>query len=257
MTLLASSIFEARELSKIYPTPSGELQALDSVSFSIEQGDFVSLLGPSGCGKSTLLNLLGGLMAPSSGELLLEGQPILRPSRDVGMMFQTPVLFPWRTVLENVMLSVEVLGLNQDEYRERARAVLDSVGLGGFADSYPRQLSGGMQQRAALSRVLVYEPKVLLLDEPFGALDEFTREAMNLELMRLWEQRSYSIVLVTHNIAEAVFMSKRVVVMTARPGRIARIVDIDLPIPRTLDVMQTKEYTDLIFEVRGILGIDR
>ena len=250
-------MFDARELSMVYPTPSGELLALDSVSFSIERGDFVSLLGPSGCGKSTLLNLLGGLLTPTSGELVIEGQPVLKPSRDVGMMFQTPVLFPWRTVLENVMLAVEVLGLDESEYRERARTVLESVGLGGFADSYPRQLSGGMQQRAALSRVLVYEPKVLLLDEPFGALDEFTREAMNLELMRLWEQKKYSIVLVTHNIAEAVFMSKRVVVMTPRPGGIARIVDIDLPIPRTLKVMQTKEYTDLIFEVRGILGIDR
>jgi NitT/TauT family transport system ATP-binding protein len=251
------AVFECSRLSKTYTSNAGSLLALDDVTLKIEQGDLVSLLGPSGCGKSTLLNLFGGLLDASAGDLLFQGKPVTGPSRDIGMMFQSPVLFPWRTILENVMLSVEILGLDRKEYTERARGVLASVGLDKFVDAYPKQLSGGMQQRAALSRVLVYDPKVLLLDEPFGALDEFTREAMNLELLRLWEERGYTIILVTHNISEAVFLSKRVAVMTPRPGRVAEIVEVDLPQPRTRDVMRSDRFSQLCFDVRGVLGVDR
>ena len=224
-------VYDAHGVTKVYPTSSGPLLALDDVSLEVGEGELVCLLGPSGCGKSTLLNVMAGLLDVTEGDINFRGNPITGASRDIGMMFQKPVLFPWRTIFENVMLSVEVLGLPKKEYAQRARDVLDLVGLQQFADAYPHELSGGMQQRAALSRVLVYEPGVLLLDEPFGALDEFTREAMNLELLRLWEANKYTIVLVTHNISEAVFLSTRVVVMTPRPGRVVRIIDVDLPQP--------------------------
>ena len=251
------SMFLAEGVSKVYETSSGTLRALDEVHLEVGKGELISLLGPSGCGKSTLLNIVGGLLEATSGSVLLDGQEVTGASRRVGMMFQKPVLFPWRTIKQNVMLAVEVLGLPAAEYEPRARQVLELVGLEQFADSYPHELSGGMQQRAALSRVLVYEPDVLLLDEPFGALDEFTRESMNLELMRLWRERGYTIVLVTHNIAEAVFLSSRVVVMTPRPGRIVNVVDIDLPQPRTREVMRSTRYSELCFEVREMLGVDR
>ena len=250
------SVFDARGLTKIYQTSSGPLLALEDVNLAVGDGELVSLLGPSGCGKSTLLNMMAGLLDVTEGSIDFRGEPVAGASRDIGMMFQKPVLFPWRTIFENVMLSVEVLGLPKKTYALRAREVLGLVGLDQFADAYPHELSGGMQQRAALSRVLVYEPGVLLLDEPFGALDEFTREAMNLELLRLWERDNYTIVLVTHNITEAVFLSNRVVVMTPRPGRVVRVVDIDLPQPRTREVMRTTKYSDLCFEVRELLGVD-
>jgi len=250
------SVFDARDLTKIYQTSSGPLLALEDVNLAVGDGELVSLLGPSGCGKSTLLNMMAGLLDVTKGSIDFRGEPVTGPSRDIGMMFQKPVLFPWRTIFENVMLSVGVLKLPKKSSELRAREVLGLVGLEQFADAYPHELSGGMQQRAALSRVLVYEPGVLLLDEPFGALDEFTREAMNLELLRLWERDKYTIVLVTHNITEAVFLSNRVVVMTPRPGRVVRIVDIDLPQPRTREVMRTSKYSDLCFEVRELLGVD-
>jgi NitT/TauT family transport system ATP-binding protein len=251
------TVFDARGLTKIYPTSSGPLLALDDVNLEVGDGELISLLGPSGCGKSTLLNAMAGLLDITEGSIAFRGAPVSGPSRDIGMMFQKPVLFPWRTIFENVMLSIEVLGLPKKKYEQRARDVLGLVGLEQFADVYPHELSGGMQQRAALSRVLVYEPGVLLLDEPFGALDEFTRESINLELLRLWERDKYTIVLVTHNITEAVFLSNRVVVMTPRPGRVVQVVDIDLPQPRTREVMRTSKYSDLCFEVRELLGVDR
>lgn len=249
--------FEAAGLSKTYATTSGPLLALENVDLRVEQGELISLLGPSGCGKSTLLNIFAGLLDSSEGTVTFEDEQVTRPRRDIGMMFQKPVLFPWRTILENVMLSVEVLHLPKSEYEARARDVISMVGLEEFANSYPNELSGGMQQRAALSRVLVYEPKALLLDEPFGALDEFTRETMNLELLRLWREQGYTVVLVTHNIAEAVFLSTRVAVMTPRPGKVVDVVEIDLPQPRTREVMRLPRYNELIFEVRELLGVDR
>jgi NitT/TauT family transport system ATP-binding protein len=250
------TVFQAENVSKTFETASGTLQALEGVNIQVAKGELISLLGPSGCGKSTLLNIISGLMEATGGTASFEGQPLTGPTRKIGMMFQKPVLFPWRTVKQNVMLPIEVFGLSRSEYAPRALQILDSVGLDAFADSYPNELSGGMQQRAALSRVLIFEPDALLLDEPFGALDEFTRESMNLELLRLWREGNYTVVLVTHAIAEAVFLSTRVAVMSARPGRIVKIVDVDLPQPRTLDVMRSERYSELCFEIRELLGMD-
>jgi NitT/TauT family transport system ATP-binding protein len=228
--------------------------ALRDVNISINARDFVSFVGPSGCGKSTLLNIIAGLLPPSSGQVELYGEPIMAPSRKVGFMFQSPVLLPWRTVEKNVLLPAEVYGLNPKDIRDKARSVIEAVGLGDFVKAYPKQLSGGMQQRVALARVLTYEPEILLLDEPFGALDEFTREAMNLELMRITQSANITCIFVTHNISEAVFLSDKVVVMTPRPGEVSGIVDIPLPRPRGIRVMRNAAFADLIFEVRNLLG---
>jgi NitT/TauT family transport system ATP-binding protein len=228
---------------------------LDDVSFSVEEHEFATLVGPSGCGKSTLLKIVGGLVERTTGEVVFKGAPVLAPRRDIGIMFQTPVLFDWRTALENVMLPAEILGLDPVRLRERALATLKLVDLEGFEDSYPGQLSGGMQQRVALSRVLVYEPDLLLMDEPFGALDEFTRERLNLEIQRIWMQRRKTILFVTHNIAEAVFLSDQVLVMTPRPGRLARIVRVPFPRPREIRLMKSPEFASLVFEIREILGV--
>jgi NitT/TauT family transport system ATP-binding protein len=249
------AVITARNVSKVFRSQNGTLVALQDVSLDIREQEFISFIGPSGCGKSTFLNIVGGLLPLSSGEVLFRGEPQDQPRRELGMMFQSPVLFPWRTVLENVLLPIEIFGLDRKEYRQRAMEMLELVGLQGFEQSYPRQLSGGMQQRVSLSRVLVYDPDVLLLDEPFGALDEFTREAMNLELLRIAATTHKTVLFVTHNIGEAIFLSDRVVVMTPRPGKVARIIDVDLPRPRTRDVMRTQRYADLVFEVRELLGV--
>jgi NitT/TauT family transport system ATP-binding protein len=196
-------------------------------------------------------------MAPTSGTLRFHGEEHDRPRPQIGMMFQTPVLLPWRTIIANVMLPAEVLGIDREAHRERAMEMLHLVGLEGFEDSYPQQLSGGMQQRVALARVLAYEPKVLELDEPFGALDEFTRETMNLELQRIWQTHRRTVLFVTHNITEAVFLADRVVAMTPRPGCIAGIVPVDLPRPRTRETMRMPEFQDKAFEVRELLGVAR
>jgi NitT/TauT family transport system ATP-binding protein len=252
----STALIEVRNVNKTFATTGGgELVALRDVSLSIERGEFVSLVGPSGCGKSTLLNMIGGLLGPSTGEISFAGREVTKPSRDVGMMFQSPVLLPWRTVLENVMLPIDVFGWKRKKYVDRAHEILDLVGLKGFADAYPAQLSGGMQSRVSLSRVLLYEPDVLLLDEPFGALDEFTREALNLELLRIWEETNKTIVFVTHNIGEAVLLSQRIVVMRPRPGEIADIIDVDLPAHRDREVMRLPEFAKLSFEVRELLGV--
>ena len=228
--------------------------ALESLDVSIEPGQFVSFVGPSGCGKSTLLNMIAGLLPSTTGQVLIHGDPVIAPSRRVGFMFQTPVLLPWRTTENNVLLPAEVFGMNMREMREKARSVIQAVGLADFVKAYPRQLSGGMQQRVALARVLTYEPEVLLMDEPFGALDEFTREAMNLELLRITAESGITVLFVTHNITEAVFVADRVVVMTPRPGKVSGIVPVPLPRPREIQVMHDRRFSDLTFEVRNILG---
>ena len=253
---MTAALIEGRGVSKIYGTSTGPLVALTDISFTIEEGEFVSLVGPSGCGKSTLLNLLGGLDERSDGSLTLSDTELDRPRADIGMMFQTAVLFPWRTVTDNVRLPGIVLGLDKEAQRKRCDELLDLVGLNGFGDRYPNELSGGMRQRAALARLLAHDPKVLLMDEPFGALDEFTRETMNLELLRVWSTTKKTVVFVTHNIGEAVFLSDRVFVMTPRPGRLAGIVEIDLPRPRTPEVMRNPRYSELIFDIREMLGVD-
>jgi NitT/TauT family transport system ATP-binding protein len=251
----ASAFIEIRGLNKVYETQEQPLLALRNVDLRIRQGEFISFVGPSGCGKSTLLNIVGGLLDRTDGQLLFRGQDQSSPRREIGMMFQTPVLFAWRTVLENILLPIEVFGLDKEQYHGRANELIELVGLKGFERAYPRQLSGGMQQRVALSRVLIYDPEVLLLDEPFGALDEFTRETMNLELLRIWGGSGKTVLFVTHNINEAVFLSDRVVVMTARPGQIARVIEVDLPRPRSRDHMRLPRFADHVFEVRELLGV--
>ena len=247
-------IVETRGLAKTFAIDGSEVVALKGVDLDIQAGEFISFVGPSGCGKSTLLNMIAGLLPRTAGEARVEGQVVEEPSRQVGFMFQTPVLLPWRSVESNVLMPAEVFGMDVNTVRPRALDVIEAVGLGGFRQAYPRQLSGGMQQRVALARLLTYQPKVLLMDEPFGALDEFTREAMNLELLRITQAAGITVLFVTHNISEAVFMSDRVVVMTPRPGKVSGVVTIDLPRPRTIETMQDPVFTRQVFEVRQILG---
>jgi NitT/TauT family transport system ATP-binding protein len=249
-------LIEGTGIDKVYATATGPLVALTDVSFGIEEGEFISLVGPSGCGKSTLLSILGGLEQKTDGELVLAGQHHDSPRRDIGMMFQTSVLFPWRTIRQNVRLPGEILGLNKKQQADRADELLDMVGLNGFGERYPSELSGGMRQRVALARLLAHDPRVLLMDEPFGALDEFTRETMNVELLRIWEKTKKTVVFVTHNIGEAVFLSDRIFVMTPRPGRLEGIVEVDLPRPRKTEVMREARYSELVFEIRRMLGVD-
>jgi len=254
--LKASSpvVVETRALSKTFQIVQGTVTALRDVNIAVNAGEFVSFVGPSGCGKSTLLNIIAGLLPKTSGEVHVHGQPITEPSRKMGFMFQAPVLLPWRNVEKNVLLPAEVYGLKADAVRDKARSVIEAVGLKDFMKAYPKQLSGGMQQRVALARVLTYEPEILLMDEPFGALDEFTREAMNLELMRITQSAGITCIFVTHNINEAVFLSDKVVVMTPRPGEVSGVVDVTLPRPREIRTMHDSAFADLIFEVRNRLG---
>jgi NitT/TauT family transport system ATP-binding protein len=226
--------------------------ALEGIDLTIGRGEFVSLIGPSGCGKSTLLRLIGDLVAPTHGEVIVNGKPAdrARRDRDYGMVFQAPVLFEWRTVEDNVKLPLEIMGRSAADRTARAREMLDLVELGEFSKHYPYQLSGGMQQRVAIARALSFEPAILLMDEPFGALDEMTRERMNSEVLRIWERTGTTIVFVTHSIPEAVFLSSRVVVMSARPGRITDVVTIDLPRPRGEETRESPRYFEHVTAVR-------
>jgi NitT/TauT family transport system ATP-binding protein len=249
------AVVEARGVGKVFGTGTGAVSALEAIDLTIRPGEFVSLIGPSGCGKSTLLRLIGDLTEPSSGEILVNGKPSrqARLDRDYGMVFQAPVLMEWRTVERNIELPLEIMGFGRAERSRRSAELLRLVELEGFAGKHPWQLSGGMQQRVAIARALAFDPKLLLMDEPFGALDEMTRERMNLELMGIWTRTGTTIVFVTHSIPEAVFLSSRVVVMSARPGRIARIVEVDLPQPRTVETRETERYFELVTEVREAL----
>ena len=249
------SFIELREVTKTYQTLQQEtLLALQDISFGVEQGEFVSVVGASGCGKTTLLKIVAGLIG-YQGEVRVGGAPVTGPRQDIGFVFQQPVLLPWRTVLENTLLPVEVMGLDRARYQERAGALLEMVGLSEFADKYPFELSGGMQQRVSITRALVYEPDVLLMDEPFGALDAMTRETLNLELLRIWSENRRTVLFVTHSISEAIFLSDRVVALTPRPGRIADTIGVDLPRPRRLEVIQTQEFGRLAKHIRSLLGI--
>jgi NitT/TauT family transport system ATP-binding protein len=245
-----------RGVSKRFGAPESPVHALEGIELAVEDGEFVSLVGPSGCGKSTLLGIVAGLLRPTYGEVLVNGAPVAGESpREVGMMFQSPVLLAWRTARANVQLPLEVEG-GRAAVRAAAAQVdelLRLVGLSGFEDSYPWQLSGGMQQRVAICRMLIADPQVLLLDEPFGALDELTREHMNVELERIVAGSGRTVLFVTHNISEAVFLSDRVVVMTRRPGRIAGVVDVTLPRPRELDAITSPEFQALVRQARDLL----
>jgi NitT/TauT family transport system ATP-binding protein len=243
-----------RRLGKRFGTAANEVVALSEIDFAIGEGELVVVVGPSGCGKSTLLRILAGLLPQSEGEASLHGTPISGPRRDIGVVFQSPVLFPWRSVLGNAMLPVDVQRLGREKLRARAFDLLKLVGLDGFEHRYPWELSGGMQQRVALVRALIHDPALLLMDEPFGALDAMTREAMNVELQRIWMERRKTILFITHSIGEAVFLADRVLVMTPRPGRILDQMQIDLPRPRGLEVMNTEAFGAYVRRIRLALN---
>ena len=235
----------------------GQHLAISDASFDVMPGELVSLVGPSGCGKSTLLKVLAGLHPRDGGELRIgSGAHPFDPSRDVGMVFQAPLLLKWRRILENVLLPAEILGLPMAAARDRARDLLKLVGLQGYEKSYPYELSGGMQQRAAIARALVHDPKLVLMDEPFGALDALTREKMNLELLRIWKEARKTILFVTHGISEAVFLGTRVVVLTAGPARMADNFEVDLPHPRTLDMKTHERFGEYTRRIYRLLGME-
>ncbi|PYM18777.1 MAG: ABC transporter ATP-binding protein [Candidatus Rokuibacteriota bacterium] len=252
---MAAPLIVVSRLEKTYLTRAGSrIRALADVTLEVADGEFVTVVGPSGCGKTTLLRILGGLLPASSGTVELLGRRVTGPGRKVGMVFQDPVLLPWRTVLDNVMVPVIVLRLDRQLYRRRALELLALVGLTGFENRYPHELSGGMRQRVSLARALVHDPALLLMDEPFGALDAMTREAMNLELQRIWRESGKTVLFITHSIPEAVFLGDRVVVMSPRPARVVDMVTVDLPRPRDLDVMGSDSFGVYTRKIRQMLG---
>jgi NitT/TauT family transport system ATP-binding protein len=240
-------------LFKTYSSKTGRIPALENIDLSIADNEFVTIVGPSGCGKSTLLKIIGGLVRPSRGGRYIGGDRRHQPSREVGIVFQEAVLLQWRNVLDNVLLPVEILGLDRNAARKRALSLLELVGLGGFETRFPRELSGGMQQRVSICRALIHNPSVLLMDEPFAALDAMTREELGLELLRIWNNDKKTVIFVTHNITEAILLADRVVAMSPRPGRIAKIVKIDLPRPRVLDMEFTTEFKSYSDEIREVI----
>lgn len=231
-----------QDVSVTYRTSRGPLDALGPMSLDVADGEFVAILGPSGCGKSTLLKIVTGLLPPSGGKAVLNGAQISKPRQDVGIVFQQPTLLPWKNVIDNVVEPLRVQGKYTKEMEDKAVALLEMVGLAGFTNHYPHELSGGMKQRVAIARGLIHEPQLLLMDEPFAALDALTREQMTIELQEIFERTRKSVVLITHSIPEAVFMADRVAVLSARPGRIVRIEEIGLPRPRSLDTMALPEF---------------
>jgi NitT/TauT family transport system ATP-binding protein len=258
---MSRELIDISGVTMSYPTASGmPVQALSPIDLSIEEGTFVSLVGPSGCGKSTLLKILAGLLHQSAGDVHLGGHSLAGPSADVGVVFQQPVLLPWLTILNNVLLPIRVQGRQVSAYEERAGDLLRMVGLDGFQSRYPSELSGGMQQRVGIVRALVSDPQILLMDEPFGALDALTREQMNDDLQRIWSDQRKTVFFITHSIPEAVYLSDRVLVMSERPGRIVADFEVDLPRPRTLEDVSHPRFVELASEIRGLLnakgGID-
>ncbi len=243
-----------RHVGKTFTTLRGDqINALVDIDCAIGEGNFITIVGPSGCGKSTLLRILAGLIPITTGRVEIGGDAVTGPRRDIGMVFQSSILLPWRTVLDNVMLPAEILGIPKAQARERALSLLSMVRLEGFENKYPQELSGGMQQRASIARALLHDPKILLMDEPFGALDAMTREQMNLELQRIWQKSGKTVVLVTHSISEAVFLGDRVLVMTPRPGRLETVIPVKIARPRGLDGMATPEFGGITHEIRRLL----
>jgi NitT/TauT family transport system ATP-binding protein len=250
---------ELRGVAKTYRRAGRETHALDAIDLSIRAGEFLAIVGPSGCGKSTLLRIVAGLHVASAGETRVAGRIVDRPQTDLGVVFQSPVLLDWRTALDNVLVQVELRGLDPRAYRDRALRLLDQVGLAEFADRFPHELSGGMRQRVAIARALIHDAPLLLMDEPFGALDALTREQMRLDLEALWLATRKTVLFITHSIDEAVLLADRVVVMSPRPGRIERVFEPALPRPRGLEARRSREFTDTaqaitdIFLARGVL----
>jgi len=252
----AAAAISGEGVSKVFRRGSTEVRALDQVDLEVGDGEFVAVLGPSGCGKSTLLRLVAGLVPATTGRIAIAGVPVQGPHTDLGIVFQAATLLDWRTVLGNVLLQVELRGLDPKAYEARAVALLNTVGLGDFTGAFPRELSGGMKQRAAIVRALVHDPKILLMDEPFGALDALTREQMRIDIEDLWLSSRKTVMFITHSIDEAVLLADRVVVMSPRPGRIERIVPIDLPRPRGLDGRRLPGFTEASDLITGIF-LDR
>jgi NitT/TauT family transport system ATP-binding protein len=244
------SILEISHVSKRYATRQGKLSAIEDISFEVAAGEFLCIVGPSGCGKTTLLRLLAGLVMPDEGQVRLHDQPVQGPMQQVGFVFQKANLMPWRTVVDNVMLPLQIQHMPSDEAERRGLHALGLVGLNEFAHSYPRELSGGMEQRVAIARALAHDPEILLLDEPFGALDALTRDRLNQELLHVWEISGTTIVMVTHDIREAVYLSDRVLVLSQRPGRVAAMVPVSLPRPRALSLFYSEAFSALAYEVR-------
>ena len=242
-----TNILEISEVSKTYDLDSeNPVQALDRVTLDVAEGEFVSVIGPSGCGKSTLFNIVGGLIAQYEGSVLIDGRAVDGAHHDVGVVFQEESTFPWRTTLDNVAFPLEVQGLAKADREERARKFVSLVGLEGFENHYPAQLSGGMKQRTAVARTLAYEPRIMLLDEPFGALDEQTRMLLGDKMLEIWAALNQTMLLITHNITEAVQLSDRVVVMSFRPGKIKEVIEIDLPRPRSSEVISTPKFGEYV-----------
>ncbi len=252
-TAVETPVILAQNINKVFNTGTEEqVIALQDINLTVQPGEFISLIGPSGCGKSTLLRLIADLILPSDGDLKINNKSPhqARIDRDYGMVFQAATLYEWRTVAKNVQLPLEIMGYPAHVRKTRAQEMLDLVELGKFGKHYPWQLSGGMQQRVAIARALAFEPSLLLMDEPFGALDEFTRERMNMELLRIWGRTNITVIFVTHSIPEAVFLSNRVVVMSPRPGRITQVIDVDLPYPRVFETRELPRYFELVTAVR-------
>jgi NitT/TauT family transport system ATP-binding protein len=237
-----TDIIELAGVQLAYGAGADRMLALDGMNLTAASGEFIAVVGPSGCGKSTLLKLVSGLLAPTAGAVRVNGAPVKGPSADVGVVFQSALLMPWRSVLDNILLQIEVRGLRKADYIEPARKLIELVGLADFAHRKPYELSGGMQQRVGLCRALIHDPQILLMDEPFGALDAMTRETMNAELQRIWMERRKTVLLITHSIAEAVYLADRVLVMGARPGRVIGEVVIDLPRPRQLEMAESPAF---------------
>jgi NitT/TauT family transport system ATP-binding protein len=250
-----ANVISINNLNMVYQTRNAETVALKDATLEVAEGEFISLIGPSGCGKTTLLRIIADLIQPTSGQILVAGKSPRqsRLDREYGYVFQAPALLEWRSVLKNVMLPLEVMKYSQAERMPRAAKLLEMVGLKDFHKSYPWQLSGGMQQRVSIARALAFDPKLLLMDEPFGALDEITREAMNLELLKIWQETKKTVIFVTHSIPEAVFLSTRIVVMTPRPGKIEQVIHVDLPHPRDTETRESQRFFELATEVREAL----
>ena len=248
--LSVQKFVEVSDITRIFPTPEGEVRALDGISFDVRGGEFLSIVGPSGCGKSTLVMLIAGLMRPTSGVIAVDGRAVSRPQTALGIVFQNAVLLAWRSALDNVLLQVEMRGLAARQYRDRAMELLRSVGLDGFERRLPHELSGGMRQRVTICRALIHDPPLLLMDEPFGALDALTRDQMTLDIQGICARGGKTVLFITHSITEAVFLSDRVLVMTPRPGRIDTTIDVDLPRPRRLAVRESPAFATYAREIR-------
>jgi NitT/TauT family transport system ATP-binding protein len=248
-----SPILVTRGLTKVYPNSDHDLEALRDVDLEVPAGQFLAVVGPSGCGKTTLLRLLGGLLVPTAGSVVFEGEPLRGPRRRIGVVFQQSNLMPWRTARDNIRLPLELQGIDRATQADRAARMVDLVGLGGFESTLPGDLSGGMAQRVALARALVHEPDLLLLDEPFGALDAITRERMAFELLRIWAARPVTVIMVTHSIPEALLLADRVVVLSARPGTVRLDLEVGLPRPRAPEVVHTLPFGALASRIRSLL----